>query len=54
MHPGHARKAVAKLAGLGKPVSYYENVEGGHGGAADNQQAAFMSALAWTFLWEAL
>jgi prolyl oligopeptidase len=31
-------------------VLYYENIEGGHGGAANNEQAAFMQALAWTFL----
>jgi len=28
--------------------------EGGHGGAADNKQAAFMAALAFTFLWQQL
>ena len=33
---------------------YYENIEGGHGGAADNKQAAFMDALAYTFLWKQL
>ena len=32
-----------------KDVHYYENIEGGHGGAANNEQAAFMSALAYTF-----
>ena len=51
VHPGHARKLVARLAELGHPVSYYENIEGGHGGAADNAQAAFKSALAYEFLW---
>jgi prolyl oligopeptidase len=29
---------------------YYENIEGGHGGAADNKQRAFMDALSWMFL----
>ena len=33
---------------------YYENVEGGHGGAANNQQNAFMSTLAFEFLWKHL
>jgi prolyl oligopeptidase len=33
-----------------KPVLYYENIEGGHGGAADNKQRAFMDALGWMFL----
>jgi prolyl oligopeptidase len=45
---------VAKMLSLGHPVTYYENIEGGHGGSANNQQAAFMSALAYTFLWEQL
>jgi prolyl oligopeptidase len=54
VHPGHARKMVAKMKGQGHDVIYYENVEGGHGGAADNKQRAFMSALAYTFLWNQL
>jgi prolyl oligopeptidase len=31
-------------------VLSYENIEGGHGGAADNKQRAFMDALGWRFL----
>jgi len=54
VHPGHARKMVAKMKALGADVVYYENIEGGHGGAADNKQRAFMSALAYTFLWKLL
>jgi prolyl oligopeptidase len=54
VHPGHARKMTARLLELGKDVTYYENIEGGHGGAATNAQAAYMSALAYTFLWERL
>ncbi len=54
VHPGHARKTVAKLAAMGHDVAYYENVEGGHAGAADNAQSAFMSALAYAFLREHL
>lgn len=54
VHPGHARKLAARLREWGKDVTYYENVEGGHGGAADNAQAAYMSALAYRFLWERL
>jgi prolyl oligopeptidase len=50
VHPGHARKMVAKMTGQGHDVLYYENIEGGHGGAANNKQAAYMSALAYTFL----
>lgn len=54
VHPGHARKMAAKMLDAGKDVRYYENIEGGHGGAADNAQAAHMSALAYTFLWDQL
>jgi prolyl oligopeptidase len=54
VHPGHARKMMARMLELGHDVLYYENIEGGHGGAADNKQAAFMSALAYAFLWETL
>jgi len=50
VHPGHARKMTALLMEQGKDVLYYENIEGGHGGAADNKQRAFMDALGWTFL----
>ncbi len=54
VHPGHARKMVAKMTALGHGVDYYENVEGGHAGAADNAQSAFMWALAYEFLWRRL
>jgi len=55
VHPGHARKMVARMEALGvKTVWYYENTEGGHAGAADNRQAAFMNALEYTFLWDML
>ena len=49
VHPGHARKMVARMQELGQDVLYYENIEGGHGGAADNRQRARMWALTWTF-----
>ncbi|MCW0394811.1 hypothetical protein NB696_000912 [Xanthomonas sacchari] len=54
VHPGHARKMAAKMIDAGKDVTYYENIEGGHGGAANNAQAAHMQALAYSFLWERL
>ncbi len=54
VHPGHARKMVAKMKSQGHDVLYYENIEGGHGGAANNAQRAFMKALAYTFLWNEL
>ena len=50
VHPGHARKMMARMKEQGHDVLYYENIEGGHGGAANNEQAAFMSALAYAFL----
>jgi prolyl oligopeptidase len=50
VHPGHARKMVAKMEQQGHDVLYYENTEGGHAGAADNKQLAYMAALAYTFL----
>jgi len=54
VHPSHARKMVAKMKEQGHDILYYENIEGGHGGAANNKQAAYMSALAYTFLWKEL
>jgi prolyl oligopeptidase len=50
VHPGHARKMTAALEAAGHPVRYYENIEGGHAGAADNTQIAFRAALVYEFL----
>ena len=54
VHPGHARKMMAMMEAAGKDALYYENIEGGHGGAANNAQRAHMTALAYTFLWNEL
>jgi prolyl oligopeptidase len=54
VHPGHARRMVYRMEQMGYHVLYYENVEGGHAGAANNKETAFMSALAYTFLWQRL
>ncbi len=54
VHPGHARKMALRLEEQGHEVAYYENIEGGHGAAADNKEAAFMSALAYSYLWNKL
>ncbi len=54
VHPGHARKMVAKMEDLGHPVIYYENSEGGHGGAANLEQQVKKSAMIYTYLWEKL
>ena len=50
VHPGHARKMTAALQAAGHRVEYYENIEGGHAGAADNAQTALRSALIFEFL----
>ncbi|MEF7612727.1 prolyl oligopeptidase family serine peptidase [Aquincola sp. MAHUQ-54] len=54
VHPGHARKMAARMMALGHATLYYENIEGGHGGAADNAQRAEMMALGYVFLWQQL
>jgi prolyl oligopeptidase len=54
VHPGHARKMAAQMEALGADILYYENIEGGHGGAADNEQRATMQALEYAFLWQQL
>jgi len=45
---------AAALEESGHSVDYYENIEGGHGGAADNAQAAFKAALVYEYLWSKL
>jgi prolyl oligopeptidase len=50
VHPGHARKAAARLEALGYPVLFYENVDGGHGAAANLQETARRLALEYTYL----
>ena len=54
VHPGHARKMAARMIELGNDVLFYENIEGGHAGAADNDQRAHLSALVFTYLWRQL
>ncbi len=51
VHPGHARKMVAKMEGMGHKVYYYENTEGGHAAASTNRQRALTSALTYAYLW---
>ncbi|GAK32166.1 putative peptidase y4nA [alpha proteobacterium Q-1] len=45
VHPGHARKMAAKMIEQGHDVLYYENIEGGHAGAANLKQRAMRDAL---------
>jgi prolyl oligopeptidase len=54
VHPGHARKMAARMLELGNDVLFYENIEGGHAGADDNEQRAKVSALLFTYLWRQL
>jgi prolyl oligopeptidase len=54
VHPGHARKMAARMLEQGHDATYYENIEGGHGGAADNAQRADLQALEFAFLWQRL
>ncbi|MFV0268475.1 MAG: prolyl oligopeptidase family serine peptidase [Draconibacterium sp.] len=50
VHPGHARKMVAKMSEMGYKVYYFENTEGGHAGASTNEQRAKMAALQYSYL----
>ncbi|MCK3684770.1 prolyl oligopeptidase family serine peptidase [Maribellus sp. YY47] len=50
VHPGHARKMVAKMSEMGYKVYYFENTEGGHAGASTNEQRAQMAALQYSYL----
>ena len=54
VHPAHARKMAARMLEQGHQVLYYENIEGGHGGAADNAQRANLQALEFSYLWQRL
>jgi prolyl oligopeptidase len=50
VHPGHARKMAAKMAEMGLPFYYYENIDGGHSAAANLQETAKRIALEFTYL----
>jgi prolyl oligopeptidase len=54
VHPGHARKMAALLEEQGHTFWYHENIEGGHGGAADNKQSAFQAGLIYEFFTQML
>ncbi len=51
VHPGHARKMVAKMEAQSHPVYYFENTEGGHGSGAVNKQTAEVTAMQYAYLW---
>jgi prolyl oligopeptidase len=54
VHPGHARKMAALMEVQGHTFWYHENIEGGHGGAADNKQSAFQAGLIYEFFTQML
>lgn len=54
VHPGHARKMVARMKEFGHPVYYYENMEGGHAGSANLEQSILWNSLEYSYLWEKL
>jgi prolyl oligopeptidase len=49
VHPGHGRRAAARLAQLGQPYYYYENIDGGHSAAANLKESARRLALEYTY-----
>jgi len=50
VHPGHARKMVARMNDMGYKTYYYENTEGGHAGSSTNEQRAKSNALTFSYL----
>ena len=54
VHPGHARKMAARMLAMGKPVHYYENIEGGHSASANQIQRAHRTTLEFVYLWQQL
>jgi prolyl oligopeptidase len=55
VHPGHARKMVARMQALGASrVWYRENTDGGHGGGSDELEQAVHDAMVYEFLWACL
>jgi prolyl oligopeptidase len=47
--PVHGRKAAARLAELGQPYHYYENMEGGHAAAANLPETARRMAMEYVY-----
>ena len=54
VHPGHARKMAARMEEMGHPYLYFENIEGGHGAAANLEQYVRRRALITVFLYQKL
>lgn len=49
VHPGHARKFAQRLEDMGYPFVYYENIDGGHAGAANLEETAHSQALIYSY-----
>ncbi|WP_342116797.1 prolyl oligopeptidase family serine peptidase [Pseudoduganella sp. OTU4001] len=54
VHPAHARKMVARMKEQGHQVLYWENMDGGHGGAVNGEQQARLYGMVYSFLWDRL
>ncbi|MEM1182650.1 MAG: prolyl oligopeptidase family serine peptidase [Acidobacteriota bacterium] len=54
VHPGHARKMAAKMQDHGQPFLFFENIEGGHGAAANLNQKAKLDALQSVYMLQKL
>ena len=53
--PVQARKMAARMQAEGiENVWFFEDTEGGHSAASDNEQTAFTRALSYRFMWNAL
>jgi len=53
--PVQARKMAARMQADGiENVWFFEDTEGGHSAASDNEQTAFTRALSYRFMWNAL
>jgi prolyl oligopeptidase len=50
VHPGHARKMVARLEQYGQPFYYHEHTEGGHAAGVDFSEDALRAALLMEYL----
>lgn len=54
VHPGHARKFGALIKEYGFDYLYHENIDGGHAGASNSKELAFMMAMNYAFFWKYL
>lgn len=50
VHPAHARKMAQRLEDQGHSFLYYENIDGGHAGAANLDETAHSYALIYAYL----